>query len=264
MTWLALAVLAAVILSPLAYALLRPARARGRAEADLTLYRAQLAELDTQLAEGRLDQAAHAAAVLEVQRRLLAAPADAPAAAPRSSFALLLACIAVPVVAVFVYLDRGYPGMPSATLSERRSAEAAEDALLRQLRARLAHADPATESGRQGFKLLGNAERGRGNLAEAAAAWERALSGRMDLPLLGDLVELQIQRGEAESALGWTARGLEASPGDPRLRFLQGLALARADRRAEARSVWQSLLADAPADAPWRRVVQEAVSALPN
>jgi cytochrome c-type biogenesis protein CcmI len=74
--WLLLGVLALVALAPLALAVLRPARARGRAEADLALYRGQLTELDRERDAGRLDPAQHQAATLEVQRRILAAPRD--------------------------------------------------------------------------------------------------------------------------------------------------------------------------------------------
>lgn len=262
MTWLVLAVAAALILSPLAWAALRPPRARSRGEADVALFHAQLAELDAQRAEGRLDDASHKAAVLEVQRRLLAAPAaEAPSSAAAVSPLLLAALILVPVAGVVLYLERGFPGMPSATLTERRQAEAADDAIITQLRERLRNADPTTESGRQGFILLGNAERARGRLAEASAAYRRALDARFDLGLAVRFVELEIERGEAESALAWIDRGIAAQP-DPRLRFLKGLAQVRAGRPEEARATWRALLDEAPADAPWRSAVQQSLDEL--
>lgn len=72
--WLALALVAVLILSrsPLRCC---ARRAREQGEADVALFHAQLAELETPSApEGRLDEAAHKAATVEVQRRLLAAP----------------------------------------------------------------------------------------------------------------------------------------------------------------------------------------------
>lgn len=263
MTWLVLALLAAFILSPLAWAALRPPRERSRGEADLALFHAQLAELDAQRAEGRLDEASHKAATLEVQRRLLAAPAsEAGRSASAVSPLLLAALVLVPVAGVLLYLDRGSPGMPSATLTERRQAEAADDAIITQLRQRLRNADPATEAGRQGFILLGNAERGRGRLAEAAASYRRALDARFDLGLAIRLVEVEIERGEAESALAWIDAKIAEQP-DPRLRFLKGLAQARTGRPEEARATWRALLDEAPADAPWRPAVQQSLDGLP-
>src|SRR5579875_2042264 len=75
MIWLALLILAGVTMAPLGLALRRGAVARGRRDADLALHRAQLAELDRDLAEGRIGPAEHKEARLEVQRRLLAADA---------------------------------------------------------------------------------------------------------------------------------------------------------------------------------------------
>ena len=261
--WLALALVAALILSPLAYTLLRPPRVRGRGEADMALFHAQLAELEIQRAEGRLDETAFHSATVEVQRRLLSAPApEQVAASNRPSLLLLAALVLVPVVGVALYVERGFPDMPSATLAVRLEADARDEAMLVQLRERLATADPMTQVGRQGFLLLGNAERNRGRLAEAVAAWERALAGGFDIGLAGDVAEMEIERNEPANALRWISRGLSMQPQDPRLRFLSGLAEARAGRAEVARGIWDRMLADAPADAPWRAIVEERLRGL--
>jgi cytochrome c-type biogenesis protein CcmH len=265
MTWLAFAVVAALVLAPLAHVLLRPAAPRGRAEADVALFKAQLAELDAQRDEGRLTEQAHRAATLEVQRRLLAAPppAEAKPATPLTKAILALTLVLVPVGAVSLYLSLGYPDMPSAPLVERQEAQARDDQLIATLRERLSRADPSTEVGRQGFILLGNAERSRGRWAEAAQAWTTALNARFDATLAGDLAEVEIERGEVESARQWLTRALAAQPNDFRLRFLTGLVEARAGRNEIARSTWRALLADAPRDAPFRELVEERLRRLP-
>ena len=264
MTVLVFAALAALILAPLAHALLRPVRAIGRGEADRALYEAQLAELEVQRAQGRLDEAAHRAATVEVQRRLLAAPPALPVAPPRRSPGLILVVAAmVPLAGLGLYLWRGTPDMPSAPYAVRAEANRQEDVLLNQLRERLARADPATEIGRQGFLLLGNAERNRGNWAEAAAAWTRVLEARFDVGTASDLAEVEIERGEVANAQRWLAMALARQPGDPRLRFLMGLADARAGRVDEARTAWRALLAEAPPGAPWREVVEARLRSLP-
>jgi cytochrome c-type biogenesis protein CcmH len=262
--WLALALVAALILAPVFYALLRPSPARGRGNADRDLFEAQLAELETQRLEGRLDPAAFKAATVEVQRRLLAAPAPETFRAPtRPSLLLLAALVLMPMGGVGVYIWRGFPETPSATFQVREAMGAQEDDLLNRLRERLATADASTEIGRQGFILLGNAERNRGRWTEAAAAWERALGARFDVELAGDLAEVEIERGETASARRWIERGLAVQPGDPRLRFLTGLSEARAGRHEIARNTWQTLLNEAPADAPWREIVAQRLRALP-
>jgi cytochrome c-type biogenesis protein CcmH len=169
----------------------------------------------------------------------------------------------VPLAGLGLYLWRGTPDMPSAPYAVRAEANRQEDVLLGQLRERLARADPATEIGRQGFLLLGNAERNRGNWAEAAAAWTRVLEARFDVGTASDLAEVEIERGEVANAQRWLAMALARQPGDPRLRFLMGLADARAGRVDEARTAWRALLAEAPPGAPWREVVEARLRSLP-
>ncbi|WP_237216044.1 c-type cytochrome biogenesis protein CcmI, partial [Falsiroseomonas oryziterrae] len=229
MIWLLVGAVALAAMLPLAIAVFRPARARGRAEADLALYRAQLAELDRERDAGRLDAAAHAAATLEVQRRILAAPKDDAASAGRSSAAFIAAALfLVPAAAIGLYLVRGTPDMPSAPYDLRRQQMEAEEQLLNALRSRIAQVDPNSEPARQGLLLLGNAERNRGRNTAAIEAWTRALAIRFDPQLAGDLAELQIEEGNAAEAAALLARALGNAPGDPRLRFLTGLAEARA------------------------------------
>lgn len=262
--WLLVGALAIVAMLPLAITVFRPARARGRAEADMALYRAQLAELDRERDAGRLDPTAHAAATLEVQRRILAAPKDAAAEVGKRSGAVVAAALfLLPAAAVGLYMVRGVPEMPSAPYDVRRQQAEAEEQLLRTLRDRIAQLDPNGEPARQGLVLLGNAERNRGRLEPAAEAWNRALAIRFDAQLAGDLAELQIEEQKHAEAAALLVRALAREPGDPRLRFLAGLAEARAGRPANARSVWTALLADAPRDAPWRQVVERQLQALP-
>jgi len=262
--WVLVGALALAAMAPLAVVVLRPVRARGRAESDLALYRAQLAELERERELGRLDAAGHAAATLEVQRRILAAPKDGGVGGGTQSAALIAAALfLLPAAALGLYLVRGVPDMPSAPYDLRRQQSEAEEQLLQALRDRLSTVDPNGEPARQGLLLLGNAERNRGRLDQAAEAWTRALAIRFDAALAGDLAELEIERGNHADAAALLARALGNTPADPRLRFLTGLAEARAGRAANARGVWQALLADAPRDAPWRPVVERQLQSLP-
>ena len=265
MIWLLLGGLTVLALAPLAWMLIRPARLRGRAEADLALYQAQLDELDRELETGRLDAAQHQAARLEVQRRILAAPGDsADIGTPGRTPALLAALLfLLPAAALGLYLVRGTPDMPAVPFEERQRMAEAEDRMLEVLRTRVAALDPASEMGRQGHILLGNAERSRGRMAEAAGAYRIALAARFDSELAGDLAELEIERGEMEAAAALIARALGSSPQEPRLRFLSGLAESRAGRAENARRIWRALLADAPPEAPWRGLVERQLQTLP-
>jgi cytochrome c-type biogenesis protein CcmH len=268
-TWWLLAVsLALAALAPLGFALLRPASARGRREADLALYRAQLAELERERASGRLDEAGHAAAVLEVQRRLLAAPdaAGGEAAAAGSGggrVPLILVSVAVPFFAAGLYWANGSPGLPSAPYAERRDVAAQEEQLLALVRTRIAALDPASEGARQGWVVLGNAERGRGRPEAAAEAFARALAIRFDAETAGQQAQALLEADRTEEASRFLAEALPRAPDHIGLRFLTGLAEARAGRPESARTMWRALVADAPADAPWRAMVERRMQDLP-
>ncbi|MBW6400143.1 c-type cytochrome biogenesis protein CcmI [Roseomonas sp. HJA6] len=265
MLWILLALLALTALLPLGYALLKPGAARGRREADMALYRAQLAELDRDREVGRLNEAEHRAATLEVQRRLIAA-ADRTEAAPttgRGAVMLLALPGLLAVAGLGLYLLRGTPGMPSAPYTLRAEAQARDDQIMALMRARVAALDQGTEQARRGWILLGNAERGRGRADAAIEAWERAATIRLDANIAGDIAELELERGNAAAAEPWITRGLAAEAADPRLRFLAGLIDAEGGRAAEARAKWQALLTDTPADAPWRAMLERRLSDLP-
>jgi cytochrome c-type biogenesis protein CcmH len=233
MIWLAIAVLAAVALAPLAFSLRRSAVARGRQEAAIALHRAQLAELDRDLADGRIAAAEHANAVLEVQRRLLLVAGGAePNALASSRLPVLIALLLVPLGAFALYIVGGSPGLPAAPLAERMAAahqRAEQEAtLIAQLRRRLGELDPHSEQARQGYVLLGNAEASRGRLSEAADAWRTALASRFDPTIAAETAE----------------------------------AISEVQGRVtdEAAMLFRRALAESPADAPWRPMAQKRLS----
>jgi cytochrome c-type biogenesis protein CcmH len=265
MTWILLLVFALLALLPLAVAVLRPRAARGRREADIALYRAQLEELERDREAGRLDEASLRGARIEVQRRLIAAADQAEVAASeaRGPGVLVLLLPLITAAGLGLYMLRGTPGMPSAPYSQRAEAIARDEAIMATLRQRLSELDPQSPQARQGWILLGNAERSRGRAAAAIEAWQRALTIGFDASLAGDIAEMQIEGGAPAEAAPLLARALAEAPTDPRLRFLAGLVEAEAGRPANARALWQALLADSPANAPWRGLVERRLGALP-
>lgn len=195
MIWFAILLVAAAALAPLSWTLLRrSATPRSQRDAALALYRAQLAELEHDRAEGRISAYGHASALLEVQRRLLAA-ADLPETPSASAVRrpIIMALGLVPAFAVGLYLLGGSPGLPSEPLAARIAHAKAEmkqeDRLLAELRIHLATLDPHSEQARQGYVLLGDAEASRRNLAAAAAAWNKALAAHFDPTLAVEAAE---------------------------------------------------------------------------
>jgi cytochrome c-type biogenesis protein CcmH len=233
MIWLAVALLAACVMAPVVWTLGARVSPRGRAEAAMALHRAQLVELDRDLAEGRIAPTEHATAQLEVQRRLLAASEMKDAAPRRAAVMPVLAALAlVPILALGLYSLNGHPEMPSALhgkeLALAKQHLASETAMIGQLRQVLAGLDPHSDRAREGYILLGNVEESRGQFAAAAEAWGKALDVRFD-PLLA-----------AQSAEAASRADGHVSP-----------ASAALFRRA---------LAGAPPDAPWRAQVEQRLA----
>ena len=233
MIWLAAALLALCAIAPAGFALRRRLAVRGRVEPTVALHRAQLVELDRDLAERRISTADHATATLEVQRRLLAASAMTDAdTGPARRWPLLAGLAAVPVAAFGLYLIGGHPNLPAQPLAARMSQADREladtGAMIDQLRAAIATVDPHSEKARQGDLLLGNLEANRGNFAGAADAWQKALDVKFD-PLLAARVADATSRAEGR-----------LTP-----------ASAALFRRA---------LAAAPPDAPWRGQVEQLLA----
>jgi cytochrome c-type biogenesis protein CcmH len=228
--WLLFAAAAGVCLLPLTVLLRRRRyQLRGRREAALALYRAQLAELARERGDGRIGPEEYTAAEIEVQRRLLAAAAEPESSAERARRRPLLIVLAlIPLAALALYWPGGTPFLPAAPLAPRLAAAAKEETLIDALRARLATMDPASPRARQGFILLGDAEKNRGNLAAAAEAWQRALAAGFDPTLAAETAETMSE-----------AAG-RVTP--------------------EAAALFRQALAAAPADAPWREAVQQRLS----
>jgi cytochrome c-type biogenesis protein CcmH len=227
--WLSVVLLMTVALAPLVLALRSRANTRGRREAALALHRAQLAELDRDRDQGRIGHAEHMTAVLEVQRRLLAAANTAePLPTPASRGALWLVLVLVPLAAVLLYLTGGSPGLPAMPLKERIAAAEQrvrqEQVLIGKLRDALATLDPKSDKARQGNILLGDAEARLGHMHQAANAWQSALDVQFDPTLAVETAEAMTE--------------------------------AKGHVTPKAAALFRRALTDGPADAPWRPIAE--------
>ena len=231
MIWAAIFALIAVAIAPLAFPLRRAAAIKGERDPARALHRAQLLELDRDLAESRILPDEHKIAVLEVQRRLLAVPDDK-AVVDGAKWPVIAALVLVPVAAMGLYARGGQPYVPTVArdpvVQAALKKQAEENALIEQLRERLQSLDPASDQARQGYTLLGNVEEARGRDKAAAAAWQQALVGKFD-PLIA-----------AEAA--------EAASRD------EGVV---SDNSAV---LFRRALAEGPANAPWRSVAEQRLA----
>lgn len=265
--WIAMAVLAAAACLPLLMALARPARSVSATAPALAIYRDQLDEIGRDVERGVVAAGDAEAARTEIARRLIRA-GDAPAepVAPKERLRKLatVAIIAMPVLALGLYLAVGSPRTPDAPLASRPDVQAAREvqALVKKVETHLA----AQPNDGKGWEVLGPVYRRLGRTADAVKAYTRAIA------LLGATAEREGDLGEAIIAASNGAvtpdahaafeRAHQLAPDDPRPRFYIALGLTQAGRTDEARAAWQALLANAPADQPWVQVAEQQLAGL--
>jgi cytochrome c-type biogenesis protein CcmH len=260
---LILAALAA-LLGPLLW---RAGQVADEGEAAVSMFRRQLVDIDTELAQGRLASDEAAAARTESTRRMLAAAdrereeGHLAAANPAEASWRVGAAVGVagllPAAAVAIYFAVGAPAAinpPPAASTARGVGQhdvtevaAAAD----QLKARLTR-DPDHP---EGWVLLARTLASLQRFNEARDAYVRAITFKPDEPqlhaALGEVLVLAAGGTVTPAAEAEFAK----SGNDPRARFYGAEAAVQRGDGAAAKTALQALLADAPADAPWRKAV---------
>jgi len=261
--WLAGAALAAVVLG----LVLRPLIFRGskssvsRPEANLSIYRDQLRELDADLAAGTLAQADYERARREIEARLLEDVALAPEPAPARCGRALVAAIAVaiPAAALGVYLLVGSPGALSLQSEHQMNAQQLE-AMVERLAARLRENPDDVE----GWKLLGRSYGALGRFPEAVDAYVKAATrAPRDAQILADLADvLAMSRGQrlAGEPEKLVLRALELDPQNLKALALAGTAAFERKDFAAAVRYWQRMLPLVAAGSEDARSIQASIA----
>ncbi len=191
-------VVALALTSPLLLTLRRPRNLPERREAALALHRAQLTELDRDLADGRINPAEHAGARLEVERRVLAADAlPAQASGGSAKLLLIVTVLALPIGGFALYLPDATPGVPSEPhaqwAAQQVQARQKLDQLIGLLRGHLAKTDPRTPDASQGQAYLAEALTEQAGMItpEALSLFKQSLE---DAPQDASWRQLDVQR----------------------------------------------------------------------
>src|SRR5262245_52893324 len=246
---------------------------------EAVVYKDQLAEIDRDVAAGLIGASEAEAARVEIGRRLLASAdgrLDLPA---RTSLGLrrasaIVALVGLPIAAVTFYLALGSPWLGDFPLASRTRTVDASQPLENMVAQVEAHLEKNPTDGR-GWTVLAPVLARLGRFEEAVRAYRNAIA------YAGDSAERRSDLGEAlagaaggvvtaeakaefERAVSLNAEELKAS-------YFLGLAAEQDGRLADATAIWQGMLAKAPADAPWRPLLQQALArvapvapALPN
>jgi cytochrome c-type biogenesis protein CcmH len=276
--WLAFAAMTAAVIGVIVRPLLAPAAAPAPVLTPADIYRAQLKELEAELAAGRVARPDYEAARAEVGRRLIKASEEghgeaalqpATSARARLPLAALAVAIGVPTIALLVYLQVGSPHLPDQPLVSRGPEvhQAREfDRLSRLLEAKL----NAGQGDAAGWVLLGQAKMQLGRAREAAQAFRRAIAmldaekqtvpADLHLTLAQALIAAEGQTTrQAEEAL---RAALAVEPKSVGARFLLAQALAERGDLTGAIDGLEALLKDTPADVPWHAMLKSRIGQL--
>ncbi|MEP9379751.1 c-type cytochrome biogenesis protein CcmI [Aquabacter sp. CN5-332] len=263
----AFALMTALAVMAVLWPLSRRRTERAAREADLAVYRDQLAELDRDQAAGRLPPEQVEAARVEVARRMLAAADTAPeavsSAGNRRRMAAVAALVVIPVIGAGLYLKLGSPDLPGLPLAQRLAAppDGTDIAILvRRVEDHLA----ANPNDGRGYEILAPVYLKLGRADDAVRAYAQAIR------LLGSSAELQAALGEAmvvrsegmvtQDAVGAFTAAVALDPKMPKARFFLGLAAEQDGRRQDAAAIWGQMAQDAPPNAPWLGMVRAALA----
>jgi cytochrome c-type biogenesis protein CcmH len=235
---------------------------------EATVYKDQLAELDSDLAAGLIGPAEAEAARVEIGRRLLAA-ADQDRDAPVGSnirlrrVAAVVALVGLPILAVATYLPLGSPRLGDFPLAERaRGGEGKQplESLVAQVEQ---HLEKNPVDGR-GWSVLAPVLARLGRFDDSVRAFRNAITyggetadRRADL---GEVIAAAAGGVVTKEAKTEFERALALDANDVKASYFLGLAAEQDGRKADAAEVWRAMLAKGPVDAPWRPLVTAALT----
>lgn len=236
---------------------------------EVAVYKDQLTEIERDLAAGLIAAPEAEAARVEISRRLLTAASE-PALEPKSSLkwrraAAVLALAGLPLVAVGMYMPLGSPLLRDFPLMQReRGAGSGMAQSLENLVVQVEqHLEKNPTDGR-GWNVLAPVLERLGRFDDAVRAYRNAITYN------GESAERRSDLGEAITAAASGVVTAEAkteferahalNADDPKANYFLGLAAEQDGRKDDAANIWRALLVKAPADAPWRPLVQSSLA----
>lgn len=273
--WIIFAAMTGAVVFALLWPLNRGPREAFADTADAaSLYRAQLGEIDRDVARALIAPAEAEAAKAEAARRLLRAAGDEVGAAGeteaslrrrRASSALALSC--VPLLALLVYGAFGSPNAPDLPLSARIEKEPSRQDFAMSLARIEAHLAANPADGR-GWSVLAPVYLRQGRFEDAARAFASAIRHGQDG------AEMFAGQGEAQilaaggvvtaAARESLSEAVRRDPRNPRARFFLAIGQEQDGDLPGAAAALRALLQEAPAGAEWAETVRQRLQSLPG
>ncbi|MDL2404394.1 c-type cytochrome biogenesis protein CcmI [Rhizobium calliandrae] len=264
--WILVAVLTAIVGAVLLYPLLRGAKVAEDGHAgEAAVYRDQLRELDRDVAGGLISPEEAGYARAEIGRRLLAVSntksgaVKTPAGGYRLSQAFII--VLLPVLGLCLYLVKGNPGLPSQPLEARLEGPGNDLAIsIVKVERHLAqHPDDG-----KGWEVLAPIYFKTNRIGDAELAYRNVI--RLLGPSaerLGGLGEVLVMKADGvvtAEARSTMQQSLALDADNPRALFYLALALEQDGKAAEAKTAFEALAKQSPADAPWMAAVNDHIA----
>jgi cytochrome c-type biogenesis protein CcmH len=266
MLWFVFALMTAAAI----FAVLWPLSGGSRPRQDgseAAVYKDQLTEVDRDVSAGLINPPEAAAARVEISRRLLAAADNQRQPAAGSNIRLrraaaIVALLGLPVIALGIYVPLGSPGLADFPLAQRARAPEASQSLDNLVAQVEQHLESNPTDGR-GWSVLAPVLARLGRVDDAVRAFRNSITyngesadrradlGEVLVAAAGGVVTAEA-KAEFERAVALDADEVKAS-------YFLGLAAEQDGRAEEAASIWRAMLEKAPANAPWRPLVQAAL-----
>jgi cytochrome c-type biogenesis protein CcmH len=247
------AILAVLLAAVVLVRLLLPPRSRrpvSARDANVSIYRDQLRELEGDLSGGKISREDYDRSRREIEARLLAdvAAADASPVSARAPIRWV-AAVAIPLLALGVYFSVGSPRMTAQQI----------EAMVARLAAKLRESPDDID----GWRLLGRSYAALGRFGESADAYAKAaVLAPRDAQLLADFADAlamargQSLQGEPEKLL---LRALEIEPTNLKALALAGTAQYERKDFKGAANTWRRMLPLVPPDSEDARAIQSNV-----
>lgn len=271
--WLVCAVFVAIalafVLPPLLQAAGKKADIGGEKEANIAVYRDQISELETDLANGIVSREQYHQDREEIERRLLEDVGSSgdvlsrpPQPARGSRGAVYAVALALPILAVALYLRIGNPNasptLPTASQPSAMVPNAAGpngDPSQQRIEANVASLAKRLEQNpgdADGWKMLARSYTSLGRYDEANAAYAKASTLKPnDADLLADYAfTLSMTSGQKLQGqpVELVNKALQLDPENPKALELAGIAAFEAGDYRRAIDYWQKLMTRVPAN----------------
>jgi cytochrome c-type biogenesis protein CcmH len=175
----------------------------------------------------------------------------------------VVALAGLPVLAVALYLPLGSPRLPDFPLAGRVQTASPTQPLDNLVAQVEAHLEKNPTDGR-GWSVLAPVLAKLGRFDEAVKAYRNSIAYDGDSAArradLGEVIAAAaggVVTAEAKTEFE-QAVALDAS--EVKARFFLGLSAEQDGRPADAAAIWRAMLEGAPADAPWRQLVQASLA----